>query len=218
MSISSRTFIIIICFMLMGGGVFYHLSTINRIENKYKEAFVCAHDSIEELVLENKNIVYVVNSLHVEMGIYKDSLSILQKALSESNKGEIERIAEISTVTQFDTIYIPLSPEQPSKPTIWFKNESDLFSMSGAIESDSLIIDKLSIPANLNIGYTDTGFLFATSDNPHVQIKNISSNIRPPTKTNVYHSLSIGVGINYGLIHNELDFGPCISYGFVVEF
>lgn len=219
----NRSHINLIIFLLaIVGGAFYHFSTISNIESKYNEALTFKDDSIELLALTNMNMMYVKRSLRMEMEMYKDSISILQESLSKANKGEISSITDIQTIVTFDTIYIPLLKPLEDTPKIFsFKHKSDIFSMTGSIESDSLIIDTLSIPSNLTVGYTDTGFVFATSDNPYVHIKSITSNIQPitpPPEYNLSHAISIGVGFNYGLIHKEIDFGPCIAYSFIIEF
>ena len=92
-----------------------------------------------------------------------------------------------------------------------------------SIADSELFLYNFKVKVPLEFGITDKYKVWAKSSNPNVIIEDISSvtiygsNIYPKEKR-FHHGLSIGVGINYGIINRKIDFGPALIYGFTYSF
>ena len=91
------------------------------------------------------------------------------------------------------------------------------------ISDSELSIYDLKIKVPLEFGITDSYKVWAKSSNPNVVIEDISSatiygsNVYPKKKR-FHHGLSLGFGINYGILNKKFDIGPSLIYGFTISF
>ena len=189
---------------------------------------------IEYIELENKELLSTKQSLILSESALRDELDITKQELKTLNKKLGDKVSYISrlesqigikdTITlNPDTVY--LYNEYTVKKFTWSDEWTYLnASVCGSnIASSSLSIDNFKMDLSLDIGLTDDYKFWVKTSNPYVTFTNINSAILEGSHLNkkekrLHHGLTLGIGLNYGLISKSLDIGPSLIYGFTYSF
>lgn len=193
---------------LLGIGVLcmvcYFLYTDLQLSNQNLKA---SQGKVEELRLENESIMSVRDSYLVDNKRLKEELELSKKDYRELKKKfdikEIERVVEVETIVKIDTVdrFIEVDKGLFSYSDDWLSCEMD---------TNVPKLNQLEMRVPVKIGMDDNKVM-VWSPNPYVQFNDIESYIKQPKK--VRFGFHLGVGINYGVIHNKIDFGPTASFG-----
>lgn len=172
-----------------------------------------SRDTISILKMENGNLLHERDAYILRESELSSVLDYNSKEIKELKEklGSIEYITKIETEIKTDTIYIPFDTD------FNFKLEDPWFNVDGKVESDKVIINGISFPLTLTTGFTEDHKVFVETDNPHAIVKEFNG-AEVKKKFNIKNEVVVGVGLQYGLFNKSLDFGPSISYGFVIEF
>ena len=184
----------------------------NSNENIYKQNLKASQDTIRVLKMENGNLLYERDAYILRETELTSVLNYNSKEIRElkDKLGSIETITKIETIIETDTIYTPIASD------FSFKLADPWFNVDGKVEDDKVIIHGISFPLTINTGFTKDNKVFVKTDNPYVNVIEFNGSQSP--KVNVKHEVVVGLGLQYGLFNKSLDFGPSISYGFVIEF
>ena len=137
----------------------------------------------------------------------KEELELSRKDYKELKKKfdikEIERVVEVETIIRYDTVdrFIEVDRGLFTYSDDWLSCEMD---------TNVPKLNQLEMRVPVKIGMDDNK-VFVWSPNPHVKFTDIESYIKQPKK--VRFGFHLGLGVNYGLIHNKIDFGPTASFG-----
>ena len=182
-------------------------------EQNYK----ASTDTIKSLRLENDHLLYEKSVYILNEKDLCDRLDITSKELKDIKKKLDSSLSYISEIEMEvnreikDTIYLERNNN--------FSYKDDWLYMSGNVNTDKLTIHNITFPLNLTTGLTNDNNIFVTTDNPYAQIKDIKGAKLTESKSPSFkHEVVLGVGVQYGLFNRQFDFGPSISYGFIVEF
>lgn len=196
-------FVYILSIILLGL-VCYFLYTDLQLSNQNLKA---SQGKVEELRLENESIMSVRDSYLVDNKRLKEELELSKKDYKELKKKfdikEIERVVEVETVIKIDTVdrFIEVDKGLFSYSDDWLSCEMD---------TNVPKLNQLEMRVPVKIGMDDDKVL-VWSSNPHVKFTDVESYIKQPKK--VRFAFHVGLGINYGIIHNKIDFGPVASFG-----
>lgn len=193
---------------LLGIGVLclvcYNLYTDLQYSNQNLKA---SQGKVEELMLENESIMSVRDSYLVDNERLKEELELSRKDYKELKKKfdikEIERVVEVETVIRYDTVdrFIEVDRGLFTYSDDWLSCEMD---------TNVPKLNQLEMRVPVKIGMDDSK-VFVWSPNPHVKFTDVESYIKQPKK--VRFGFHLGLGVNYGVIHNKIDFGPTASFG-----
>ena len=193
---------------LLGIGVLclvcYFLYTDLQYSNQNLKA---SQEKVEELLLENESIMSVRDSYVVDNKRLKEELELSRKDYKELKKKfdikEIERVVEVETIIKIDTVdrFIEVDKGLFTYSDDWLKCQFDT-------NIPKLDFFEMNVPVKIGM---DDSKVMVWSPNPYVQFNDIESYIKQPKK--VGFGFHLGVGINYGVIHNKIDFGPTASFG-----
>ena len=196
--------IVYILSIILLGLVCYFLYTDLQYSNQNLKA---SQGKVEELMLENESIMSVRDSYLVDNERLKEELELSRKDYKELKKKfdikEIERVVEVETIIRYDTVdrFIEVDRGLFTYSDDWLSCEMD---------TNVPKLNQLEMRVPVKIGMDDNK-VFVWSPNPHVKFTDIESYIKQPKK--VRFSFHLGLGVNYGLIHNKIDFGPTASFG-----
>ena len=191
-----------------------------------KQNLRAAQDTVEVFKLSNGNLLY-------EKAAYilneKDLLKQLNMAKEIKKKvGQPIYITDIQPVIKYDTI-------NTVKDSIIYKNGDLDYTFKHndkwlSFRGHTLIKDSIPstqifdifIPTSLKVGLTKDYNIFVEPTNPYMAITSIegavlnkSSLVKKPKFT---HGLTIGLGVQYGILNKQIDIGPQISYGWCIIF
>ena len=191
-------------------------------------------DSVEHVKLKNGELLTVKQSLIVDKETALNELNMTKNELKDLEKKLDSKIAQINRLNAQlelkDTVYMKgdtviINDDITSKLFTWSDEWTSLTaSVTGkSVAESNLFIYNFKVHVPLEFGLTDDYKVWAKSPNPNLIIEDISSatiygsNIYPKEKR-FHHGLSIGVGINYGIINRKIDIGPSLIYGFTYSF
>ena len=191
--------------------------------------YKAASDSLHVMILENHELLYEKEAyilkekeLNTRIGVTEDEIKEMKKRLKSSIDyiTKMEGLVQVDTVYTTDTLYYTID----SIPIIKFDYNDLWLSLSGETilydKSPQTSIYNIQIPLALQTGLTTNNSIFVKTDNPYVNITSLEGAIvegKKPT-INFRHELQFGIGFQYGLFNKNLDFGPQIGYGFIIEF
>lgn len=196
-------FVYILSIILLGL-VCYFLYTDLQYSNQNLKA---SQGKVEELRLENESIMSVRDSYLVDNKRLKEELELSKRDYKELKKKfdikEIERVVEVETIIRYDTVdrFIEVDKGLFSYSDDWLSCEMD---------TNVPKLNQLEMRVPVKIGMDDSK-VFVWSPNPYIRFTDIESYIRQPKK--VRFAFHLGIGVNYGVIHNKIDFGPTASFG-----
>jgi regulator of replication initiation timing len=203
---------------------------LERMENNieaYKSEMETVKTENGSLIASKQSLILTEKELREELDISKKELKELKKTLGDN----IAYIAKLETrVSVKDTIYMSadtvyVNNDNTTKTFMW-ADEWMSFSgkVSGITISDSeMSVHDISMNVPLEYGMTDGYKVFVKSSNPYVQFTDMNSvivngsSIKEKPKR-FHHGISIGVGVNYGILAGKLDVGPYVGYGFTYSF
>jgi hypothetical protein len=191
-------------------------------------------NNIEYITLENNELLQSKQSLLLTEAELREELDITKNEIKSLNKSLDDKIAYISRlksqlsfkdtiILKPDTVY--MSGGVTTKKFIWTDDwtylEGSVFGSD--IKSSSLSIDEFRMNLDLDIGLTEDYKFWAKTSNPYITFNSINSGVIEGSSLNrkekrFHHGVSIGFGINYGLINKSLDIGPSAIYGFTYTF
>lgn len=220
------TFIIIAILLAGICGLGYYNHTLQYSLRVTEQNYKASNDSIKILYKDNENLIYEKNAYILKESELKDMLDMNTKEIKElkqSLQSSISYISKIEGNVQVDTIYMnDTIYYKDSIPTIHFGYKDDWLSLSGTTSFKPLQtkINNIQVPISVETGLTEDYNIFVKTNNPYVTIQNIDGAIIKDKKINIdyHHELQVGIGFQYGLFNNQVDFGPQIGYGFVIEF
>lgn len=211
---------IFIVILLIFGWLYYKNSSDNI--NILKHNIEASKDTVKITRLENKKLLYEKlayiskgNDLDSQLNISKSEISELKNKLKNINN-----ITKIESQILFDTIYIKTNIENNNIYS--FNYDDPWLKFKGISAPDSTKIYNISIPTNFIVGLSDNYNIFIKTDNPYMNINNITGSIldKKLFKSKNYwtNGITIGLGIQYGIFNKKFDVGPQISYGFTYHF
>lgn len=189
-----------------------------------------AQDTVEVFKLSNGNLLYEKAAYILNEKDLLKQLNMAKEELKEIKKkaGQPIYITDIQTVIKYDTI-------NTVKDSIIYKNGDLDYTFKHndkwiSFRGHTLIKDSIpstqifdiSIPTSLKVGLTKDYNIFVEPTNPYMNITSIegavlnkSSLVKKPKFT---HGLTIGLGVQYGILNKQIDIGPQISYGWCIIF
>jgi hypothetical protein len=190
----------------------YFIWKYNSHENTYYQNLKASRDTINILRMENGNLLQERDAYILKESELSSILNYNSNEIRELKEklGSIESITKIESVVELDTVYVPIDT------TFNFKIEEPWFNMKGKVETDKLVLHGISFPLTLTTGFTTDNKVFVETDNPYTTIKDFNGS--KVKSFDIKHEVVVGVGLQYGLLNRNLDFGPSISYGLVIEF
>ena len=189
---------------------------------------------IEYITTENNELISAKQSLILTETELREELNLTKKEMKELNKKLGEKIAYISRLESQidikdtiylvgDTVYITdgIVTKRFSWSDEWTSFEASVTGKN--IASSDMTIDRFHIDLDLDIGLTDDYKFWAKTSNPYVSFTDINSMIIDGSTVNrkdkrLHHGITVGIGLNYGLINKTLDIGPSVIYGFTYSF
>lgn len=182
-------------------------------------------DSLKQYKLDNGQLLYEkstyelkLNQVEQILGIKNDEIKDIQKKLDES----LSYISKLEGSVKIDTIKIDsiIYKKDSTSHDILFNYNEKWIGFNGEIKIDSSYIPKsiniynMNIPMSLTVGLTNENKMFVTPDNPYIYITDIKgADIINNKKENKWsHGLSVGFGVQYGIINKKIDIGPQIGY------
>lgn len=203
---------------------------INRLDQNLK----ASKSQIEQLELKNGDLIssrdlYIAKESELTsiLDITKQEVKDLKKKLGSS----LTYISDIQSKIEFDTIevikdsIIYISPNS-IKNKFEYTDEwvniggESIMDLKDSVSQTS--INKLDINVPLRTGLTDNYKIFIQSDNPYINFTSIEGAVLDKSKLNKKqrwsHGISLGVGVQYGIIGKRFDVGPQIGYSLHFNF
>lgn len=203
---------------------------INVLENN----IIGYKNKIEQAELKNGELLSSKQSLIMDKDALKEELDISKAELKELEKKLNSKIAQINRLnTQInvkDTVYLTSDTIKNQDDILIksFKWNDQYSSLSAKIKGKTIIDSELAIYdfniiVPIEFGITNDYKVWAKSTNPNVTINDITSmtvygSTLYPKQKRFHHGLTVGVGLNYGVVHRTVDFGPSFIYGFTYSF
>lgn len=219
--------IIAILLVVVAGAFYWQSATqdkLDRVEQNYR----AANDSIKVLVLKNHELLYEKEAYILKESELQSHIDITEEEIKEMKKklkSSIDYITKIEGALLVDTIYTNDTVYIHKDTTFINFDYNDLWlSLNGTTKlidcNAETTINKLIVPITLETGLTENYSIFVKTDNPYVNVVGLNGAIIDDTKfrPKFHHELQIGIGFQYGLFNRNVDFGPQIGYGFIIEF
>lgn len=201
----------------------------NNLQN-YEHNLNVSRDSIRTLTLKNGEQLVTIGSYILEKKDLQKYLDISKSEIKELEKklGKISYVSNIQSVTVFDSIYIKdtitITPENIIKYNIAHSDEWLRINGRSIIEGNyaSTYFDSIAISTPLTVGLTDDYRIWVKSSNPYINITNIEGAVIQGSRLNQKQKrfglgLSAGFGLQYGIQHKKIDYGPYIGIGFTYK-
>lgn len=217
--------ILLTIIMFMG----YKQHNMQQQLNNTVQNYNASIDSLKIIELKNKELLYEKNTyilseseLNERIGVTEKEIKELKSRLKKSLDyiSKIEGTVKIDTIHMNDTIYY----DNDSIPTIHFNYNDKWLKLNGETTFDNndpiTLINNIEVPLDLTTGLTEDNSIFVKTNNPYVYINSLEGAIinEKDIKLNFKHKLLIGAGFQYGLFNKNIDFGPQIGYGLIIEF
>lgn len=204
---------------------------VDVLENNiiaYKDSLKTVSSKNGELMSYKQTLILDNEAMRNELGITKNEVKELEKQL-DSKIAQINRLN--SKLELKDTVYMKSDTVYMSSDSITtkiFKWSDEWTSLTADITGKSIFDSNLSLynvsmKVPIELGITNDYKIWAKSTNPNVIIEDITSvtlygsNVYPKKKR-FHHGISLGFGINYGILSKQIDFGPSLIYGFTYSF
>lgn len=221
-------FIIIACLLVLVGWFGYQNNRLRTQYDAIEQNFKAATDSLHIYQLENESLLYEKDSYILKESELNGILDITQQEIKEIKRklnssidyiSKLEGMVKIDTIHMTDTIYY----NKDSIPTTTFGYKDEWLILNGSTNFNPLpqtTITNIQVPIMIETGLTTDDNIFVKTNNPYVIIKDIKGAIIDDKKFkfNFHHEFQVGIGFQYGLFNKNIDFGPQIGYGFVIEF
>lgn len=212
-------------------GTFVYLYQRNSVKSQeielYEQNWKAAHDSVKyyklkngELMAEKAGYILTLEELERELGISQAEIKDLQNKLGS----KVSSITKIETVTKVDTLVLETEIIKNDTLIIGnFNHFDEWLAMNGQFRwtpnGTSTTLHNLTMNTPLKVGLTENNTFFVTTPNPYVSITSVEGATLNPKKQKRFGiGLQVGVGMQYGLINKNLDFGPQIGIGINYNF
>jgi regulator of replication initiation timing len=208
----------------------------------------CSNDKIDRLehnIGAYKDQIEYVSMQNGELLAHKQSLLLSEEEMREELDMSKQEVRRLKKALDDDIAYIAeLESKAELKDTVWMKPDSVVIdngitskkfnfsnkwlelhtTVSGnSIEQSKMTLDYLWMNTSLEVGLTDNYTFWAKSNNPYINITDITGVALNNSSVNrkekrFHHGISVGFGIHYGLVHQKWDFGPGVMYGLTYSF
>lgn len=220
---------LIAAFILAGTFVFlYHKNSIKSQEiAQYEQNWKASHDSLEyyrmkngELMAEKAGFILNLEQLEQELGISKSEIKDLENKL----KSKVSTLTKVETQTRVDTLLLQTEVIKTDSVVIGnFSHYDEWLAMNGQFRwtpsGSSTTLNNLTMRTPLKVGVTENNTFFVTTPNPYVSITEVEgATINKPKKQHFGIGLNLGVGVQYGIINKQIDFGPQLGIGLNFNF
>lgn len=194
--------------------------------DKVYQNLVASTDSLKQLRLENGDLLYEKsayilreNELRSKLDISTNEILNLRKKLDSS----LAYISELEGGFKLDTIWQVRDSIVYADSTYHFDFTNPFINLQGYHQASNTTITNLNIPLSLKVGLTENKQIFAISSNPYVQITSmegavLDGSLFNPKKPRFSHGITVGIGVQYGIINQRVDIGPYIGYGISINF
>lgn len=225
----SKLNIAIIFILLLGliGMGYWQSKTRNEL-NQVSTNYIAASDSLRILKLQNYELLYEKQAYILKESELNEKINITESEIKEIKRKldtSIDYISKIDGAIMIDTVYTNDTIYINKDTTIINFDYNDLWlSLNGTAKildnKSNTSINKLIVPLTIETGLTENYEIFVKTDNPYINIVGLDGAIIDENKfkPNFKHELQIGIGFQYGLFNKQIDFGPQIGYGFIIEF
>lgn len=222
--IEAAIFIVI----LFGVGNFYS-KKLNVVEHNLNSA----KSKIEQVELKNGELLSIkesyvlkMNELEDELGISKNEIKELRKALD----GRVAYIAELESHVRIDTVILirdSIVYKDNDKYTAFFDYNDKWLTLSGNHSFSNgkvtTSFNKIDIYTPLQFGISDDYKIWVKSENPYVQFDNINGAVidgsaLKPKKKMFNWGLQFGFGLMYDIIDKNMTIGPYGGLGVEYNF
>lgn len=198
-------------------------------DTKYDKVYqnlVASTDSLKQLRLENGDLLYEKaayilreKELQSKLDISTNEILDLKNKLNSS----LAYISELEGGFKLDTVWQVRDSIVYADSTYYFDFTNPFINLQGYHNLGATTITNLDIPISLKVGLTNDKQIFAISSNPYVQITSmegavLDGSLFNPKKPRFSHGLTVGLGIQYGIINQKVDLGPYIGYGLTLNF
>lgn len=185
-----------------------------------------SQDSLRTFQLKNNEQVYTINSYILKKNELEKYLDINNQTIKDLEKKLKSKVAYISNIKSniiYDSIIIKDTVNIIDDILSYnIKYNDDWISLRGRSTIQDKIaittIDTLSIPTPLQVGLTDNYQIWVKSKNPYLHITDIEGAVIQGSKLNQKQKkwglgIQIGIGMQYGLMNKQIDFGPQVGIG-----
>lgn len=221
-------YIIIACLMIFISILCYNNMSLRKSNSDLKYNYIAASDSLSIVRMENDKLLYEKNAYILKesemnelLNMTKSEMKDIKKQLNSSINyiSKLEGMVSVDTIRMTDTIYY----KKDSINTIKFGYNDGWLSINGVTTFDpdpKTSLTNIRIPVTIETGLTEDKNIFVLTDNPYVSITDIKGAYikEDISKINFHHGVYLGLGFQYGLFSRNIDFGPQIGYGFIIEF
>lgn len=185
-----------------------------------------SQDSLRSIQLKNNEHVYTINSYILKKNELEKYLDVNNQTIKELEKKLKSKVAYISNIKSniiYDSIVVKDTINMIDDMISYnIKYNDNWISLRGRSTIQDKIatttIDTLSIPTPLQVGLTDNYQIWVKSKNPYLHITDIEGAVIQGSKLNQKQKkwglgIQMGVGMQYGLMNKQIDFGPQIGIG-----
>lgn len=203
----------------------YDLKISEHNYNAAKSEVVKMETKNKELIYEKEALILSEEQLREELGLSKKELKEINKKIESQAVyiAKLESAVKIDTVeTRTDSIiYVDNTPA-----FVKFRMDDEWIQFNGKsdISKKSTTISDLNIPVPLEVGVSKDYSIFVLTPNPYLDITDInavavSDFVKKIEKKKHWGvGISLGVSVQYGLVHKKFDVGPGILVGFEYKF
>lgn len=219
--------IIAILLVIMSGAFYWQSQTQSELD-RVAQNYQAVNDSMRVLVLKNHELLYEKEAYILKESELQTYIDITEEGIKEMKKklkSSVDYISKIEGALIVDTIYTNDTIYIDKDTTVIKFDYNDLWlSLNGTTKlhdnKSNTTINKIIVPINIETGFTENYSIFVKTDNPYVDIVGLNGAIIDENKfkPKFKHELQVGVGFQYGLFNKNIDFGPQIGYGFIIEF
>lgn len=191
-------------------------------------------DSLKTVSLKNGELMSYKQTLILDNEVMREELGITKNEVKELEKQLDSKIASINRLNSLlsmkdtvfmkgDTVYIDndITSKKFGWSDTWMSFNADVTGKSIAESILSIYNFKAKVP--IEFGITNDYKVWAKSSNPNFVVEDMTgtviygSTVYPKPKR-FHHGISLGLGINYGLLSKQIDIGPSLIYGFTYSF
>lgn len=179
-----------------------------------------------ELVSIRDSYVLKMNELEDELGISKNEIRELRKALNS----KVAYIAELEATVRVDTTIIvrdSIIYRDNNDYSAIFNYNDKWLDINGLHEftngKSTTTFNKINIYTPLQVGISDNYQIWVKSENPYLEFDDIQGAIidgskLKPNKQFINWGFQIGFGLSYDIIDKDLSIGPYAGIGAEINF
>ena len=194
--------------------------------DKVYQNLIASTDSLKQLRLENGDLLYEKSAYILREKELQSKLDIsTNEILDLKNKlnSSLAYISELEGGFKLDTVWQVRDSIVYADSTYHFDFINPFINLQGYHNLGATTITNLDIPLSLKVGLTENKQIFAISSNPYVQITSmegavLDGSLFNPKKPRFSHGITAGVGVQYGIVNQQVDIGPYIGYGITINF